>query len=435
MPGRRSPMTSRVDRMRVIAGSLKGRRLKAPTWDGLRPTSDKLRETLFNILAPRIAGARVLDGYAGTGAVGIEALSRGAARVTFVESDRRAQALIAENLAHCGVANGYAIIRATVARAIDQLDAAAFGRYELFDIILLDPPYDEQPDAVARGRRRADRARRAARARARAPPPGAGDRGTPRAGAAGDQRRLGAVVLRTETLMSTLAVYPGSFDPLTNGHVDIISRGARMFDRIIVAILVNAEKSPLFSMEERVEIAREVFKAVAERRGRHLRRPAGRLRRAQAGAGHRARAARGVRLRVRVPDGADEPAAEAEDRDRVHDAGRAVHLHQLAAHQGSLRARRPRATAWCRSSSSSVSARKGWRRSDEARGSHLAHCRIAHDEGGRHGRSPPARGRRGDRLRRRRAGFLDARRDQGRGAPGARREFHAGTRRSPASPI
>jgi pantetheine-phosphate adenylyltransferase len=60
--------------------------------------------------------------------------------------------------------------------------------------------------------------------------------------------------------MSTLAVYPGSFDPLTNGHVDIIMRGARLFDRIIVAILVNAEKSPLFSLAERVEIAREVFK-------------------------------------------------------------------------------------------------------------------------------------------------------------------------------
>src|SRR5450759_5383626 len=60
--------------------------------------------------------------------------------------------------------------------------------------------------------------------------------------------------------MSTFSVYPGSFDPLTNGHVDIISRGARMFDRIIVAILMNAEKAPLFSMEERVEIAREVFK-------------------------------------------------------------------------------------------------------------------------------------------------------------------------------
>jgi pantetheine-phosphate adenylyltransferase len=60
--------------------------------------------------------------------------------------------------------------------------------------------------------------------------------------------------------MSTLAVYPGSFDPLTNGHVDIILRGARLFDRIIVAILVNAEKSPLFSMEERVDITRSVFK-------------------------------------------------------------------------------------------------------------------------------------------------------------------------------
>ena len=65
--------------MRVIAGTFKGRRLATPTWDGLRPTSDKLRETLFNVLAPRIARARVLDGFAGTGALGIEALSRGAA--------------------------------------------------------------------------------------------------------------------------------------------------------------------------------------------------------------------------------------------------------------------------------------------------------------------------------------------------------------------
>jgi 16S rRNA (guanine966-N2)-methyltransferase len=134
--------------LRVIAGTLKGRRLKAPTWDGLRPTSDKLRETLFNILAPRMAGARLLDLYAGTGAVGIEALSRGAVSVTFVESDRRAQSLIAENLAHCGVEGGYAIIRGTVARGIEQLDAAAFGPYELFDIVWLDPPYDEAADAA-----------------------------------------------------------------------------------------------------------------------------------------------------------------------------------------------------------------------------------------------------------------------------------------------
>ena len=61
--------------------------------------------------------------------------------------------------------------------------------------------------------------------------------------------------------MPTLAVYPGSFDPLTNGHVDIITRGARIFDRIIVAILINAEKAPLFGMDERLEIAKEVFSA------------------------------------------------------------------------------------------------------------------------------------------------------------------------------
>ena len=63
--------------------------------------------------------------------------------------------------------------------------------------------------------------------------------------------------------MSTIAVYPGSFDPLTNGHVDIITRGAKLFDRITVAILVNAEKSPLFPLDERVEIARAVFKGQA----------------------------------------------------------------------------------------------------------------------------------------------------------------------------
>jgi 16S rRNA (guanine(966)-N(2))-methyltransferase RsmD len=129
--------------MRIIAGSLKGRRLKAPTWDGLRPTSDKLRETLFNVLAPRMGEARVLDGYAGTGALGIEALSRGAREVTFVESDRRAQALIAANLAGSGVTDGYVIIRASLPRAFGTMGADP--AFVPFDIILLDPPYDRLP--------------------------------------------------------------------------------------------------------------------------------------------------------------------------------------------------------------------------------------------------------------------------------------------------
>jgi 16S rRNA (guanine966-N2)-methyltransferase len=123
--------------MRVIAGRYKGRRLGTPSWTGLRPTSDKLRETLFNILAAEIAGARVLDGFAGTGAIGIEALSRGAAHVTFVERDGQAAALIARNLERCGIADGYAIIRATFAAAV-----AGHLRNQSFDLIVLDPPYE-----------------------------------------------------------------------------------------------------------------------------------------------------------------------------------------------------------------------------------------------------------------------------------------------------
>ena len=122
--------------MRVIAGSLKGRTLKAPTWDGLRPTSDRLRETLFNVLATRPAGARVLDVYAGTGAVGIEALSRGAAHVVFVDSDRRATAAIARTAETWGVGAVYTI---HVGDAVEWLRRLAHG--PRFDLILLDPPY------------------------------------------------------------------------------------------------------------------------------------------------------------------------------------------------------------------------------------------------------------------------------------------------------
>ena len=123
--------------MRIIAGQFKGRRLKAPAWEGLRPTSDKLRETLFNIVAARVPGARVLDGFAGTGALGLEALSRGAAHVTFVERDRRAAALIEENAAACGVKADYTIDRGELVQALRRR-----GAEPPFELILLDPPYD-----------------------------------------------------------------------------------------------------------------------------------------------------------------------------------------------------------------------------------------------------------------------------------------------------
>ena len=123
--------------MRIVAGEYRGRTLKSPTWDGLRLTSDRLRETLFNILGPSIRGAHVLDGYAGTGAIGIEALSRGAASVTFVERDPRAVTLIEANL-HAlggGAEAKPVIIPAGLADAITRLGG------QVFDLIILDPPY------------------------------------------------------------------------------------------------------------------------------------------------------------------------------------------------------------------------------------------------------------------------------------------------------
>lgn len=121
--------------MRIIAGTLKSRRLASPDFEGLRPTSDKLRETLFNVIAPRVRDANVLDGFAGTGALGLEALSRGAAHVTFVEDDQRALALIGENVRRCGVADRCVIIRGRLIEDARRLATAPF------DLVLLDPPY------------------------------------------------------------------------------------------------------------------------------------------------------------------------------------------------------------------------------------------------------------------------------------------------------
>ena len=122
--------------MRIIAGQLKGRRIASPAWDGLRPTSDRLRETLFNVLAPRIEGARVLDAFAGTGALGFEALSRGAAHVEFVDADPRATAAIARTAAAWGVEQGYTIHVGDAVAWLRRLE-----RGPRFDLILLDPPY------------------------------------------------------------------------------------------------------------------------------------------------------------------------------------------------------------------------------------------------------------------------------------------------------
>src|SRR5690348_15779347 len=126
--------------MRVIAGSHRGRRLSGPRGISLRPTSDKVREALFSILGPRIPGCRFLDLYAGTGAVGIEALSRGASVVTFVESDPTAVQIMRKNLTACGLLDQADVCpRSTESFLRDR--RSWNGPY---DVVFADPPYADQ---------------------------------------------------------------------------------------------------------------------------------------------------------------------------------------------------------------------------------------------------------------------------------------------------
>src|SRR5205807_1049195 len=193
--------------MRIGGGRARGTRLRAKGGRGVRPTSTLVSDAVFNSLAPRIAGACVLDLFAGTGRLGIEALSRGAREAVFVERDPRNAALIRQNR--------------------DRGRSLA-GR----------PGRDRRPGARADRPVRRDR-RLGLRAR----------------------RREGGRRLRENTL--AIALYPGSFDPVHNGHLDIIERARRMARRVVVGVASNVEKEPMFSIADRVAMLR----AATERAG------------------------------------------------------------------------------------------------------------------------------------------------------------------------
>lgn len=124
--------------MRIISGQHRGLTIKTLKGGKLRPTSEQLRETLFDVLGPAVEGARFLDSYAGSGAVGLEALSRGASEVVFIEHHRPAAELIRQNLAALKIDSGFRLLTCAAFTGLERL--AEQG--ERFDFVFLDPPYD-----------------------------------------------------------------------------------------------------------------------------------------------------------------------------------------------------------------------------------------------------------------------------------------------------
>jgi 16S rRNA (guanine(966)-N(2))-methyltransferase RsmD len=126
--------------MRVIAGTFKSRRLKGSPPTGVRPTSDKLRGTLFNVLGPAVHDCVFLDGFAGMGAVGIEAISRGARETIFVDQSKKSMAIVRENLRGLGIDAGIRLLELPLERALDVLSRENLK----LDIVFIDPPYDRK---------------------------------------------------------------------------------------------------------------------------------------------------------------------------------------------------------------------------------------------------------------------------------------------------
>jgi pantetheine-phosphate adenylyltransferase/16S rRNA (guanine(966)-N(2))-methyltransferase RsmD len=241
--------------VRIIAGSARGIRLSAVP-SGVRPTSDRVREAIFNSLGQFFEGGEVLDLYAGTGALGIEALSRGCERATFVEKNARAARAVRENLARAGFSKKGEVLRGDVGEGLGRFVVG--GRR--YDLIFADPPYRIPPREIL------DLLERLAALLA---PGGRAvvESGDPLAKCTksmkGESRRFGGTVVtffepsESKPKMN-LAVCPGSFDPVTTGHVDIIRRAAKIYDHVIVAVGANLRKKPRLSAAERARLIEKV---------------------------------------------------------------------------------------------------------------------------------------------------------------------------------
>jgi len=243
--------------VRVIAGAAGGVRL-APVPKGVRPTGDRVREAVFNALGQFFGGGAALDLYAGTGALGIEALSRGCDSAVFVERDRAARETIHENLRRVGFSDRGEVVAGDVGRVVEGLA----DRNERYDLIFADPPYRIAASEVGGilsgvGGLLAPGGRVVIEGGEAPPEDAFGGKGT--------TRRYGGTfvtVLERSDMTMRIAVCPGSFDPVTAGHLDIIRRAARIFDHVVVAVGGNTRKSPRLSPRERAGLIEKVTSGI-----------------------------------------------------------------------------------------------------------------------------------------------------------------------------
>jgi pantetheine-phosphate adenylyltransferase/16S rRNA (guanine(966)-N(2))-methyltransferase RsmD len=239
--------------MRIIAGSARGTRL-APVPRNVRPTADRVRESLFNSLGQFFDGGKVLDLYAGTGALGIEALSRGIDRAVFVERDRKVRDVIGDNLRRTRLTGRAEVIGGEVEGVLGALER----RGEAFDLIFADPPYRiaaaEVGSNLHRLRSLLAPGGRVVIESGEAPVEVAGGR-------KGVTRRYGGTfvtILGRSELTMIVAVCPGSFDPVTTGHLDVIRRACKIFDHVVVAVGANRRKQARLSPVQRAQMIEKV---------------------------------------------------------------------------------------------------------------------------------------------------------------------------------
>lgn len=254
--------------MRVVSGICKGRPLKAVPGTSTRPTTDKVKEAIFNMIGPYFDGGIALDLFAGSGALGLEALSRGLDRAIFIDRDMKAIQTIRDNIHECQFEEKAEVFRNDAARALKAL----MKREVAFDFIFLDPPYKKQQLAnimekiEKHGLLKGEGMIVCEHSQEVELPYSIGRLTKQK------HERYGITAVsiyysvgtreKGESVLARRAVVPGTFDPVTNGHLDIIKRGAKVFEEVYVTVLNNSSKHPLFTVRERMDLIREVTKDI-----------------------------------------------------------------------------------------------------------------------------------------------------------------------------